>query len=57
MNRSLPNVILGGYGTTTTGGGKPKAVSGVHTEFNIEQAIHTLYLYSDFRDAKFQTGC
>jgi hypothetical protein len=26
MNRSLPNVILGGYGTDSTGGGKPMYV-------------------------------
>merc|ERR1719233_1056985 len=27
MNRSLPNVILGGYGTTSTGGGKPMEIT------------------------------
>lgn len=42
MNRSLPNVILGGYGTTTTGGGQAKAVTGTHTEFNIEQSVEAL---------------
>ncbi|KAG1713979.1 NAD(P) transhydrogenase, mitochondrial [Nymphon striatum] len=39
MNRSLPNVILGGYGTTSTGTGKPMEIIGTHTECNVEQAI------------------
>ena len=37
MNRSLPNVILGGYGTSSTGTGKPMAITGTHTEANTEQ--------------------
>lgn len=37
MNRSLPNVILGGFGTTSTGTGQALAVSGVHTEVNADQ--------------------
>ena len=28
MNRSLPNVILGGFGTGTTGDGKPMEITG-----------------------------
>lgn len=28
MNRSLPNVILGGYGTTSTAGGKAMEITG-----------------------------
>ncbi len=28
MNRSLPNVILGGYGTSSTGGGKAMEITG-----------------------------
>lgn len=36
MNRSLPNVILGGYGTSSTGGGKPKEITGTHTEIGID---------------------
>lgn len=39
MNRSLPNVILGGYGTSSTGTGKPMEITGTHTECNVEQAI------------------
>ncbi|XP_014871400.1 NAD(P) transhydrogenase, mitochondrial-like [Poecilia latipinna] len=39
MNRSLPNVILGGYGTTSTLGGKPMEIVGTHTEVNVEQTI------------------
>merc|ERR1711872_1194443 len=36
MNRSLPNVILGGYGTTSTGGGKPMEIVGTHTEVDVQ---------------------
>lgn len=46
MNRSLPNVILGGYGTSSTGGGKPMAITGTHTEVNIEETVGMI------RDAK-----
>lgn len=42
MNRSLPNVILGGYGTSSTGTGKPMAVTGVHTECNVDQAVQMI---------------
>lgn len=36
MNRSLPNVILGGYGTSSTAGGKPMEITGTHTEVNVD---------------------
>lgn len=39
MNRSLPNVILGGYGTSSTGSGKPMAITGNHTECNVLDAV------------------
>ncbi|XP_048359279.1 NAD(P) transhydrogenase, mitochondrial [Sphaerodactylus townsendi] len=39
MNRSLANVILGGYGTTSTAGGKPMEISGTHTEVNVDNAV------------------
>ncbi|XP_045928850.1 NAD(P) transhydrogenase, mitochondrial-like isoform X2 [Micropterus dolomieu] len=39
MNRSLANVILGGYGTSSTGGGKPMEITGTHTEVNVDQTI------------------
>uniref|UniRef100_A0A8C5DU97 proton-translocating NAD(P)(+) transhydrogenase n=1 Tax=Gouania willdenowi TaxID=441366 RepID=A0A8C5DU97_GOUWI len=39
MNRSLPNVILGGFGTTSTAGGKPMEIVGTHTEVNVDQTI------------------
>lgn len=42
MNRSLPNVILGGYGTSSTGSGKPMAVSGIHTEVDVSQAVQMI---------------
>lgn len=42
MNRSLPNVILGGYGTTSTAGGKPMEIVGTHTEVNVDQTIDVI---------------
>jgi len=38
MNRSLPNVILGGYGTSSTGTGKPMEIVGTHTEVDVAGA-------------------
>lgn len=42
MNRSLPNVILGGYGTTSTAGGKPAEIVGSHSEVNVEGAAEMI---------------
>ncbi|XP_042560895.1 NAD(P) transhydrogenase, mitochondrial-like [Clupea harengus] len=42
MNRSLPNVILGGYGTSSTAGGKPMEITGTHTEVNVDQSIELI---------------
>ncbi|XP_008119073.1 NAD(P) transhydrogenase, mitochondrial [Anolis carolinensis] len=42
MNRSLPNVILGGYGTTSTAGGKPMEIVGTHTEIGTDQTIELI---------------
>jgi len=39
MNRSLPNVILGGFGTSSTGTGKAKEIFGEHTETNVEKCV------------------
>lgn len=39
MNRSLPNVILGGYGTSSTGKGKPMEIIGTHTEINVNDTV------------------
>nr|CAI5826420.1 unnamed protein product [Callosobruchus analis] len=36
MNRSLPNVILGGFGTSSTGSGKPMEITGTHTEISVD---------------------
>jgi len=38
MNRSLPNVIFGGYGTSSTGKGEAMKITGTHTEVNVDQA-------------------
>lgn len=38
MNRSLPNVIFGGFGTNATGTGKPMEITGTHTEVNVDQS-------------------
>lgn len=42
MNRSLANVILGGYGTSSTGTGKPMEITGTHTEVNVEQTVEMI---------------
>lgn len=40
MNRSLPNVILGGYGTT--GPTHTMKITGTHTEWNVDQSIQAI---------------
>lgn len=42
MNRSLPNVILGGFGTSSTAGGKPMEITGTVTEWNIDQTVQAM---------------
>ncbi|KAK7489396.1 hypothetical protein BaRGS_00019340, partial [Batillaria attramentaria] len=42
MNRSLPNVILGGYGTSSTGTGKPMEITGTHTEIDVEGTVNLI---------------
>ncbi|XP_044132151.1 NAD(P) transhydrogenase, mitochondrial [Bufo gargarizans] len=42
MNRSLANVILGGFGTTSTAGGKPMEITGTHTEINLDNAVELI---------------
>ena len=37
MNRSLPNVILGGFGTSSTGTGKAMEITGTHTEWKVDE--------------------
>uniref|UniRef100_A0A6M2DWY7 proton-translocating NAD(P)(+) transhydrogenase n=1 Tax=Xenopsylla cheopis TaxID=163159 RepID=A0A6M2DWY7_XENCH len=39
MNRSLPNVILGGYGTSSTGSGQAAAITGTHTEVAVPNVV------------------
>ena len=39
MNRSLTNVIFGGYGTLSTKGGKPMEITGTHTEVTIDGTV------------------
>ncbi|CAG2122777.1 unnamed protein product, partial [Medioppia subpectinata] len=40
MNRSLPNVILGGFGTAPTG--PAMAITGTHTEWNVDQSVEAI---------------
>merc|ERR1712180_552811 len=42
INRSLPNVILGGFGTSTTGTGKPMEITGEHTEWNVDDTVNAM---------------
>lgn len=41
MNRSLPNVILGGYGVTTGGSARPAGAT--HTEFNVDSVADLIH--------------
>ncbi|CAG0918029.1 unnamed protein product [Notodromas monacha] len=42
MNRSLPNVILGGYGTSSTGGGEAMKVTGTAIEVKADGAADAI---------------
>merc|ERR1712168_167182 len=42
MNRSLPNVILGGFGTSTTGTGKAMEITGTHTEWKLDDTVKAM---------------
>jgi len=42
MNRSLPNVILGGFGTSTTGTGKAMEITGTHTEWKVDDTVKAM---------------
>lgn len=42
MNRSLPNVILGGYGTSSYAGGEAMKITGTHTECTAEETVEML---------------
>jgi len=42
MNRSLPNVILGGFGTSSTAGGEAKTYTGTHTEFSVDDTVKAM---------------
>jgi len=42
MNRSIINVIFGGYGTSSTGTGKPAEITGTHTPISAEHAAEML---------------
>merc|ERR1711936_446054 len=42
MNRSLPNVILGGFGTGDTGTGKAMAITGEATLWNVDDTVEAM---------------
>merc|ERR1711978_709167 len=42
MNRSLPNVILGGFGTGSTGTGKPMEITGTATVWDVDQTVQAM---------------
>ncbi|XP_028401646.1 NAD(P) transhydrogenase, mitochondrial-like [Dendronephthya gigantea] len=46
MNRSLANVLFGGYGTLSTGTGEKLKIEGTHTEINSDNTVELI------RDAK-----
>lgn len=45
MNRSLPNVILGGYGVTSSGSARPAGAT--HTEVNVDSAAELIHRASN----------
>merc|ERR1712227_1007417 len=42
MNRSLPNVILGGFGTSSTGTGKAMAITGTATVWEVDETVKAI---------------
>merc|ERR1712012_657142 len=42
MNRSLPNVILGGFGTSTTGSGEAMKITGEATVWNVDETVQSM---------------
>merc|ERR1711990_1095735 len=42
MNRSLPNVILGGFGTSTTGTGEAMKITGEATLWNVDDTVQSM---------------
>jgi len=42
MNRSIFNVIFGGYGTSSTGTGKAEAITGTVTETSVDEVVQWL---------------
>merc|ERR1711936_1093689 len=42
MNRSLPNVILGGFGTGSTGGGKAMEITGEATVWDVDTTVQAI---------------
>ncbi|XP_060810547.1 NAD(P) transhydrogenase, mitochondrial [Amyelois transitella] len=45
MNRSLPNVILGGYGVTSSGSARPAGAT--HTELNVDSVAELIHRASN----------
>lgn len=45
MNRSLPNVILGGYGVTTSSTARPTDLT--HTEMNVDSVADLIHRASN----------
>merc|ERR1712004_572411 len=42
MNRSLPNVILGGFGTSATGTGEAMAITGTATVWEVDETVKAI---------------
>merc|ERR1711988_420457 len=42
MNRSLPNVILGGFGTSSTGTGQAMAITGTATVWEVDETVKAI---------------
>jgi len=42
MNRSLTNVLFGGYGTLSSGTGERLKITGTHTEINVDNTVEAI---------------
>merc|ERR1712038_1551344 len=42
MNRSLANVLFGGYGTKSTGTGEKMKITGEHTEWKVDETVQAM---------------
>merc|ERR1719239_1875643 len=57
MNRSLPNVILGGFGTSGTGGGEAMAITGTATVWEVDETVKAIADARNIDRTWIRSGC